>query len=288
MKSRTGGLIIALVILMALGALLYISEDRLNPGKILNPEASGRMLVPFSDVKSYDVILDVSPNASQYIPGAINLNYELLIDTDKRLRSDSELSQILGNAGISRKNSVVVYGECQPCGGGPSAATYMYWVMKHLGQEKLGLLDGGIKNWSASGLPTTKVPAHRSKTAYIPMPRAGLMATYDLVNDSQTQIVDARTPQDYSYATIPRSINIPYDAVLTNGKFKDRSSLGQLFADLAKDRPVVVFTATGVKASMVCCALDILGYRSSIYSWNDWIAHKRDRANETSRYSEKI
>jgi thiosulfate/3-mercaptopyruvate sulfurtransferase len=274
MISRTTIFIVALALSVVGATPFYNMSKQLNQGGTSSPEDPGQILVPLSDVKNYNVILDVSPNATQYIPGAINLNYGEFFDQDKRLKSESELAKILGDIGISRNDSVVVYGECLPCGGGPSAATYVYWVMNYMGQEKIGLMNGEIGDWAAAKHPTEKKPAVRPKSDYKPKLKPELMATYDLVKNNRSQIVDARTPQDRSVGSIPGSINIPYDTVLENDKLKDRNSLGLLFSGLDKNRPVIVYTATGVKASMVSFALELLGYKSSLYTWNDWLTHK--------------
>lgn len=270
---RTRGFVAALVLLVTVAVYFSVS-GKLTDGSAYEENGSDQILVQLSDVKNYDVILDVSPNATKYIQGAINLNYVEFFDQDKRLKSDSELASILGGAGISRNDSVVVYGECLPCGGGPSAAAYTYWIMKYLGQEKVGLLNGEISDWAAAKLPTENVSVVRSKSDYKPKLRPELLATYDSVKDNQVQIVDARTPQDRSVGSIPGSINIPYDAVLDKGRLKDRNAFGLLFSGLNKDRPVVVYTATGVKAAMVCFTLELLGYKTSLYTWNDWLTHK--------------
>jgi thiosulfate/3-mercaptopyruvate sulfurtransferase len=286
MTFRTRGFVAALLLLVAVVALFSIT-GKLTNGSADEKDGVGQILVPLSDVKNYDVILDVSPNATQYIPGAINLNYVEFFDQDKRLKSEFELAKILGDAGISRNDSVVVYGECLPCGGGPSAATYVYWVMKYLGQENIGLLNGEIGDWAAAKLPTVNKPVVRQKSNYKPTLRPELLATYDFVKNNQVQIVDARTPQDRGVSSIPGSINITYDAVLENDRLKDRNALGQLFSGLSKDRPVVVYTATGVKASMVCFALELLGYKASLYTWNDWLENEnvKMRTNESARIS---
>ena len=270
----------ALLLLVAVAAFFTIS-GKLTAGSADENDGFGQILVPLSDVRNYDVILDVSPNATQYIPGAINLNYVEFFDKDKRLKPDSELARILGDAGISRNDSVVVYGECLPCGGGPSAATYTYWIMKYLGQEKIGLLNGEIGDWTAAKLPTVNMPVVRPKSDYKPKLRPELLATYDLVKNNQVQIIDARTQQDRSVGFIPGSVNIPYDAVLENDTLKDRNALSLLFSGLNKDRMVVVYTATGVKASMICFALELLDYKASLYTWNDWLTHKN--SENTSR-----
>jgi thiosulfate/3-mercaptopyruvate sulfurtransferase len=273
MTFRTRGFVATLLLLVAVVAFFSIS-GKLTGGSADERDGFGQILVPLSDVKNYDVILDISPNATQYIAGAINLDYVEFFDQDKRLKPDSELARILGDAGISRNDSVVVYGECLPCGGGPSAATYTYWIMKYLGQEKIGLLNGEISDWTAAKLPTENMSTIKLKSDYKPMLRPELLATYDFVESNQTQIVDARTPQDRSVGSIPGSINIPYDAVLEKDKLKDRNALSLLFSGLNKDRSVVVYSATGVKASMVCFALELLGYKASLYTWNDWLTHK--------------
>ena len=280
MTFRTRGFVAALLLLAAIVAFFPIS-GKLTDGSADEKDGLGQILVPFSDVKNYDVILDVSPNATSYIPDAINFNYVEFFDQDKRLKPDSELARILGDAGISRNDSVVVYGECLPCGGGPSAATYTYWIMKYLGQEKIGLLNGEISDWAAAKLPTENMSAIRPKSDYRPRLRPELLATYDFVKNNQAQIVDARTPEDRSVGSIPGSINIPYDAVLEKDKLKDRNALSLLFSGLSKDRSVVVYSATGVKASMVCFTLELLGYKASLYTWNDWLIHKS--SENTSR-----
>jgi thiosulfate/3-mercaptopyruvate sulfurtransferase len=61
---------------------------------------------------------------------------------------------------------------------------------------------------------------------------------------------------------------------MENKHIKDRSSLATLFAGLSKDRPVVVYTATGIKASMTWFALSLMGYDARAYSWNDWVDHQ--------------
>jgi len=274
MELKKRETIAALVIVVALAALFFIFESQPNAKGNIILEDSESMLVPLSEAKDYDVILDISPAATTYIEGAININYEEFFDQDKRLKSADQLSQILGNAGISRENSVLIYGKCQPCGGGPSAATYAFWVLKYLGQERLGLLDGEIENWTAAGLPTSMTPTVRPKTIYVPELNAEMMATYDQVNGSNILIVDARTPQEHGSAAIPGSVNIPYDSVLENGKLKNRTALSDLFIGLDKNRTVAVYTATGVKASMECFALELIGHKAILYTWNDWLIHK--------------
>ncbi len=240
------------------------------------PQRGGRFssaLVPISSDLDADIILDISPSATEYIPGAININYESFLGDDKRLKPASEMAKILGDAGISQDDSVIIYGECQPCGGGPSAATYVYWIMKYLGHEDIRLLDGGIDDWVEARNPTETQPSVLPAKTYIPAIKPELLATHEYVKNGGAQIVDARTSDQLSAGTIPEAVNIPYEDVLDDKKIKGEQELQELFAGLDKDTPVVIYTDTGVKATMPWLALALLGYDARLYSWQDWLAN---------------
>ena len=81
--------------------------------------------------------------------------------------------------------------------------------------------------------------------------------------------MDARSLQEFGAESIPGSINIPYDSVMTNGRIKDEAKLKVLFSGIRKDKPVVVYTTTGVKASLVWFALEIMGYDARLSTWQE-------------------
>jgi thiosulfate/3-mercaptopyruvate sulfurtransferase len=255
------------------------SWDNLDkfPVNTTAPEREGKfaeMLAPLSSVSSSNIIIDISPNASEYIDGAIHIPYTDFSETGGNLDPISNISKILGDAGISRDDSVIIYGECLPCGGGPSASTYVYWVLRYLGHDNVRVLDGGINDWTAAGLPTEALPATRPKTNYTPVLRPDLLASYDFVKNGGAQIIDARTQQEHSDGSITGSVNIPYEEVLDNGRIKGEAALKDLFINLEKDKPVVVYTNNGVKASMIWFALETMGYDARIYSWQDWLEYQ--------------
>lgn len=231
-------------------------------------------LAPLTEVRNADVVLDISPNSTEFIAGAININYESFFGEDKRLKSVTEIARILGDAGITQNDSVLIYGECQPCGGGPSAATYVYWIMKYLGHDMVKVLDGGIDDWVSAKLPTQDKPSVLPKAAYIPTIKPDLLSTYDYVKSGNAQIIDGRTVDEFEAGSITGSINIPYEKVLDGKRLKDEADLKSLFSSLNKDRPVAVYTNTGVKGSMIWFALYLLGYDARLYSWQDWTDHQ--------------
>jgi thiosulfate/3-mercaptopyruvate sulfurtransferase len=230
-----------------------------------------RMLATVSDASYYDVLLDVSDGTSVFADGAIHVDY-LNFTTNNTLKSVPELAAILGDAGISKNDSVLIYGECKPCGGGPSVATYAYWVMKYLGHNKVKLMDGTLRDWAAANETVVNQSATRAAASYESSPNTYLLATYDYVKSGEPQIVDARSFQEYGAGSIPGAINIPYDSVIfKDGRIKDESALKKIFTGLSKGKPVVVYTTTGVKASMIWFTLEMMGYDSKVYTWMDWL-----------------
>lgn len=218
----------------------------------------------------YDVILDVSPQATEYIQGAISIPYAKFMNNGS-LKPVSEVAKILGDSGISERDSVLVYGQCLPCG---VNSAYVYWVLKYLGHDNVKILDGSIDDWVAAKLPTVTVPKVLPKTNYTPKLNPGLLATYDYVKNGKVQIVDARSFQEFGLGYIPKALNIPYSQVMDNGQFKSEVDLRDLFSSVDKTKPVVVYSDTGAQAGSVWFALEALGYNASLYSRQDWMANQ--------------
>lgn len=233
--------------------------------------SSAEMLASPSSITGSDIMIDVSPDATKYIEGAVSIPYSEFVEAGGVMKPVSEIVGLLGGKGISQDDSVVIYGECLPCGGGPSASTYVYWIFRYLGHENVRMLDGTVEDWANASKPTADTPQTRPRAIYIPKLKANLLSTYDFVKNGDAQIVDARTAQEYSAGSVTGAINIPYDQVLINDTIKDEAALMELFSKLSRDKPVVVYSNTGVKASLVWFALTLTGYDGRLYSWKDWL-----------------
>lgn len=221
-----------------------------------------------------EVILDISPSAVAYIEGAVNLNYDLFFSEGGEIVPASEMAQLLGDAGISSNDSLLIAGECLPCGGGPSPAFFTYWALKYLGHEKVRVLDGTIEDWKAAGLKISNISATRPKAEYIPHIRPELLATYEYVVTGGAQIVDARPANAYELGSIPGAINMPYENVLVNDSMMPKEMLNEHFRDLDKNRSVVVYTNIGVEAALLWFALNESGYDARLYTWRDWLENQ--------------
>jgi thiosulfate/3-mercaptopyruvate sulfurtransferase len=107
-----------------------------NTSIVRSANAKG-LLVPIDEVTGSQVLLDISENATEHITGSIAIPYTNFLN-GTNVRSEAELAKMLGDAGISQGDLVIIYGECMPCGGGPAPAAFVYWIMRSLGQEMSG------------------------------------------------------------------------------------------------------------------------------------------------------
>jgi len=244
-------------------------------------EDSSGILVQPSQAAGQEVILNVDTKPHDYIKGAVHIDYQEFADGSGRPKSTSELSSILGNAGISRSDPLAIYSE------DPSVATYVYLILDYLGQEKIRLIEGGLQGWTTAGKPTESVPVVLPRTSYLPAPKSDLIASYSYLKGKDVQVVDARSLKEYSVGSIAGSENIPYNSVLDNGKIKNGAALKDLFLGLGKDKPIAVYSNSGIKASLLWYALEQEGYNSRLYAGDNWAENLlKDNGNEDKSQAE--
>lgn len=242
------------------------NEAESDEGEFVHPE----FLASVEDAERADVILDVgSDYASSHIKGAIPLYWDQLLDENNNPKSAEEMAEIFGNAGISPDDSVVVYGDCATCDG-ISVAPFVFWALRYVGHDDVMVLDGGLDEWKDAGGATEKKSNERPAVTYEPRVRSGLLADYNGVASGERQLVDARTLQEYAADKIEGAIHIDYDEVQTGGQLRSGDDLADVFSGLDEDEPIVVYSNAGARAAMVWYALQLMGYESSIYTWNDW------------------
>lgn len=262
--------VVIMILFMALlghGACANNSQEFSSPTGIdLNENG---ILAPISSIKSADIIIDIGSDPESYIYGAVHMPFTSFMENNT-IKPLPAIAAVIGNAGILRNDSVALYGECLPCGGGPSTATFAYWIMRYAGHEDVKLIDGGYEEWVKAGGRTQDAGSSRKKTAYELHPREDLLANFSYVASGVAQLVDARLTRDFFLGTIPGSINIPYDDVVEGDKIKNESSLLRVFSKVDKNKPVVVYTTTGVKASVVWFALTFMGYDAKLYTFQDY------------------
>ncbi len=169
-------------------------------------------------------------------------------------------------------------------------------ALERLGHSRYALLSGGMKAWSAAGMPTDKNLPKAAATRY-PAPEGtdGFTVSGAEVNAAmaggRTVILDVR-PADYFNGTksdearpghIPGAVNRPFtddqaDAPDGSKRLKPEAELAKAYAAIitSKDHPVIVHCRTGHQASQTWWVLTrLLGYTNVKYydaGWTEWAA----------------
>ena len=233
---------------------------------------NGDLLKSMKTVSSSDVVLDVSNGdsyAASHIKDAIHIPTKEFLNGEGNLKTDEELATILGNAGVSRDDSIVLYGSKESSG----EAEFSFLVLRHLGQNDVKLLDGSLADWKAAGLPEADSANILPGKEYEPLVKPEVMADYEYVKSGQAQIIDVRPFVEFGKGRITGSIALDPDNVIKGDKIKDEGDLRTVFSRLDEEKPIVVYSDDYSRSALVWYALQLMGYEASTYTWEDWKAN---------------
>ncbi len=79
-----------------------------------------------------------------HIPGAVNINYETLLDSKVMLKTNAELKTLFESKGVSPDKTVIAYCETSVRAG------IVYLALKGLGYSKVKVYDGAYIEWQAT------------------------------------------------------------------------------------------------------------------------------------------
>jgi len=233
---------------------------------------NGEILKAMKSVSSSDVVIDVSNGdsyAASHIKGAIQIPTKEFLNGEGNLKTDEELATILGDAGLSRDDSIVLYGSKESSG----QAEFAFLVLRHLGQNDVLLLDGSLSDWKAAGLPEEARANILPGKEYKPLVKPEVMADYEYVKSGQAQIIDVRPFVEFGKGRIPGSIALDPSNVIKGDKIKNEADLRTVFSRLDKEKPIVVYSDDYSRSALVWYALQLMGYEASTYTWEDWKAN---------------
>ena len=234
---------------------------------------NGGILKPMKSVSSSDVVIDVSNGASyaaSHIKDAIHIPSRDFLNSEGNLKTAEELAKVLGDAGVSTTDSIVLYGSQESSG----EAEFAFSVLRYLGQKEVKLLEGSLADWKAAGLPEDVLGNKKPAVDYKPEVRSDVIAEYDYVKSGQAQIIDVRPFVDFGKGRIPGSIALDPTNVIKGDKIKNGGDLANVFSRLDKEKPIVVYSDDYSRSALAAYALQLMGYEASIYSWEDWKAHE--------------
>jgi thiosulfate/3-mercaptopyruvate sulfurtransferase len=236
------------------------------------------------------LVLDLRPAhafAEGHLEGAVHLDLWglSLIDTDPApLRAFLWiLEHLFATRGVSDERPVVL---CDESSG--MRAARAFWFLEYFGHPDARVLDGGIRAWSAAGLPLTSKAVPPSETSWTGGRDETRLATWQDVHARLARpdvtILDVRTDGEFCGTTvraarggaIPGAVHLEWTRTLTDdGRFKPPDALRALFerAGVTPDREVITYCQGGYRAAHTYLALRLLGYpkvRNYLGSWREW------------------
>jgi thiosulfate/3-mercaptopyruvate sulfurtransferase len=245
-------------------------------------------------VKLIEVDVDTTAYDEGHAAGALGFNWTSQLQDQVRrdIISKDDLERLLGDAGVSNDDTVVLYGDNNNW-----FAAYAFWLLEMYGHDDVKLMDGGRKKWIEENRPTTKDVPSPKKTSYkAQAPRTELRAKRDQVlaalGNAKNALVDVRSPAEYKgeimappglsetaqrMGHIPGAANVPWaQAVREDGTFKSSEELAALYAPkgVTKDKEVIAYCRIGERSSHTWFALKhLLGYpnvRNYDGSWTEY------------------
>jgi len=241
------------------------------------------------------VIIDVRTSTDYnngHIPGAINIpmawggapfdqsgSYTTADWQYYELLPAETIAGVLGTAGVSNTNTIIVYGA--------KADNFvlsgrMFWMLEYLGATDVRVLDGGYDKWASDGYTTSSTATTLAAATFTPAvftarlaTKADVLAHY--ADTANYAIVDSRNNAHYVSSYIPNAINILI------GDFLNADNTVKSFTDLktlldangvTDGRKVITHCYVGYRSSQEYLMFRVMGFDVSNYdgSWNEWNA----------------
>ena len=235
-------------------------------------------------------LLDLRPAeqyASGHLPGAVHLDLWglSLIDTDPAPLQAFlwMIEHLLAERGVTGDHPVVVY---EATSG--TRAARAFWFLEFFGHRDVRVLDGGVRAWTAAGLPLSHEHTAPKPTTWTGTRRTDLVATWkdvlDRLSAADTAILDTRSDGEYCGTVVraarggavPGAVHLEWTNNLgPDGAFKPAAELRAMYAaaGVTPDREVVTYCQGGYRAAHSYLALRLIGFprvRNYLGSWREW------------------
>lgn len=207
----------------------------------------------------------------------------------------------IAQLGIRPTDTVIIY-DNQGIYSSPRA----WWIFKVMGFDKVFVLDGGLPQWQqedrltssryqslgidfqVSDIASTLIGVNQELSASRVCDAQTVLAMLNSGRaqaDGDTVIIDARGAGRFlgqvsepragvRSGHIPHSVNLPFAQVLDGYKLKSTAELASIFAEIAGEKPLRVFSCgSGITACILILASVVSGHDNAVLydgSWADW------------------
>jgi thiosulfate/3-mercaptopyruvate sulfurtransferase len=231
---------------------------------------------------------DSSP--AGYIPNSIFFDFEkVFCNADSNLphTMPTEINFTGGvqKLGIDHDSIIVIYDNK-----GIYCAPRVWWMFKSMGHHNVYVLNGGLPNWLAQGMPTVPQLVSPNKSGDF---QGNYKSKFFINTDKIIQLLtsitllDARSVGRFNGTQaepreglrsghIPTSISLPFALCLEGTQLKPASQLKVIFSECiptTSDRFLVFSCGSGVTACTLALAATEAGYTEmAVYdgSWSEW------------------
>lgn len=201
-------------------------------------------------IKLVEIDVDTKAYDAGHIPGAVGFNWQTQLQDQVRrdIISQEAFEKLLGSAGISPKDTVVLYGDNNNW-----FSAYGFWLFKIYGHKDVRLMNGGRVKWLnendkqlTTELPKI-VPTHYRVMAPDTKLRAMLPEVLLAQAEKYCNFVDVRSHDEFTGKVIappgmtetaqrgghiPGAKNVPWSmAVGLDGTFKSAEELRAIYVD---------------------------------------------------------
>lgn len=265
-----------------LGAfLLFVAPAQaqfiVSPADLL-PQLKNVLLLDARGEQSY---------SADHIEGALSFPVDWTYadkSLDGAIVQPAQAQAILRQLGITTNTKVVVYDS-----GNMMDAARLFWTLEVYGIKQIQVLDSGYSGWSALGYPQSFDIPRRAPSDYVARIDhhriATKLTTLAATQNSNQLIIDARGKPDYEgkvstakrFGHILAARNIPAteNLITTENQgahFLSLTKLANLYADVPKNKRIILYCSIGRVSSTNYLALRELGYDVANYdaSWQQW------------------
>ena len=198
------------------------------------------------------------------------------------LPSQNQFQKEAQQLGINKDSVIIVYDAH-----GMYSSARVWWLFKTFGFSNIAVLDGGLPEWQNQNNPVDKfsTESYKSGDFEAKMPLKTMTDFKGLnayLKSNETVVLDARPHKRFTgevseprkglrSGTIPKSINVPYNDLLIDNKFKSTESLQYIFKSLADKEDTLVFSCgSGITACNLALGATLCGYKNLVVYDGSW------------------